>query len=85
MASIQDFLARAVDQGRGVAAADLVLKGGSIFDLVTGAVVKSDVAVCGDRIVGVRGDYRGAREIDITGKIVVPGFIDTHLHVESSL
>jgi adenine deaminase len=80
-----DFLSRAIAQGRGLAEADVVLKGGRIFDLISGALVKSDVAVCGDRVVGVQGDYRGAREFDISGKIVVPGFIDTHLHVESSL
>jgi adenine deaminase len=80
-----EFLSRAIAQGRGLANADIVLKGGRIFDLVSGALVESDVAICGDRIVGVQGDYRGAREFDISGKIVVPGFIDTHLHVESSL
>ena len=79
------FLDRAIAQGRGERQADLVLKGGRVFDLVLGELVKSDVAICGDRIVGVLGDYRGAREIDVRGKIVVPGFIDTHLHVESSL
>jgi adenine deaminase len=79
------FLSRAIAQGRGLAEADIVLKGGRIFDLISGELVKSDVAICGDRIVGVQGDYRGAREFDISGKIVVPGFIDTHLHVESSL
>ena len=79
------FLSRAIEQGRGLAAADLVLKGGRIFDLVRGELIKSDVAVTGDRIVGTHGEYRGLREIDITGRIVVPGFIDTHLHVESSL
>jgi adenine deaminase len=80
-----EFLSRAIAQGRGLANADIVLKGGRIFDLVSGALVESDVAICGDRIVGVQGDYRGAREFDISGEIVVPGFIDTHLHVESSL
>ena len=79
------YLSRAIEQGRGLEAADLVLKGGRIFDLVSGELVKSDVAICGDRIVGTMSDYRGAREIDVAGKIVVPGFIDTHLHVESSL
>ena len=79
------FLARAVAQGRGLEAADLVLKGGRVFDLVSGELVASDVAICGDRIVGVRGEYRGRREIDVAGRIVVPGFIDTHCHVESSL
>ena len=79
------YLARAIEQGRGLAQADLVLKGGRIFDLVTGALTPSDVAISNDRIVGTHGDYRGAVEIDVAGKVIVPGFIDTHLHVESSL
>ena len=79
------FLARAIDQSLGNAVADLVIKGGRVFNLVTGALEARDVAVCGDRIVGVESGYRGAREIDAAGKIVVPGFIDTHCHVESSL
>ena len=74
-----------IDQGRGVAPADLVLKGGRVFDLVTGDLVESDVAICGDTIVGVFGSYQGRREIDVSGRVLVPGFIDTHLHVESSL
>ncbi|MFZ1964492.1 MAG: adenine deaminase [Roseiarcus sp.] len=79
------YLHRAIEQGRGLARADLVLKGGRIFDLVTGELTRSDVAIANDRIVGTHGDYRGAVEIDVTGRIVVPGFIDAHLHVESSL
>ncbi len=79
------YLARAVEQGRGLARADLVLKGGRVFDLVTGELTRSDVAIAGDRIVGTQGDYHGAVEVDVSGRIVVPGFIDTHLHVESSL
>ncbi len=78
-------IARAVDQGRGSAPADLVVKHGRFLDLVTGELVASDIAVCRDRIVGTFDSYTGVREIDIRGKIVVPGFIDTHLHVESSL
>ena len=74
-----------IDQAAGREPADIVLKNGSFFDLVTGEIVKSDIAICGDRIVGTYADYRGKREIDISGKIVVPGFIDTHLHIESSL
>lgn len=74
-----------IDQAVGRERADLVLKGGRFFDLVTGELVASDIAVCGDRIVGTCGTYEGGHEIDITGKIVTPGFIDTHLHIESSL
>ena len=76
------FLRRAIEQGQGLAQADVVLKGGRIFDLVGGELIKSDVAICNDRIVGTMGEYRGAREIDVRGKVIVPGFIDTHCHVE---
>ncbi|OWO95415.1 adenine deaminase [Rhizobium esperanzae] len=78
-------LERLIDQGVGRIPADIVLKGGSFFDLVTGEIVRSDIAIGADRIVGTSGDYRGETEIDISGRTVVPGFIDTHLHIESSL
>ncbi len=78
-------LERLIDQGTGRTPADIVLKGGRFFDLVTGELVRSDIAISGDTIVGTCGDYNGKAEIDISGKIVVPGFIDTHLHIESSL
>jgi len=78
-------LERLIDQGVGRVPADIVLRGGRFFDLVTGDLVQSDIAIGGDRIVGTYGDYEGETEIDISGRIVVPGFIDTHLHIESSL
>ncbi|MDQ0470865.1 adenine deaminase [Labrys wisconsinensis] len=78
-------LSRMIAQGRGGEPADLVVKGARLLDLITGALVETDIAVCGDRIVGTYGEYRGRREIDARGLIAVPGFIDTHLHVESSL
>ncbi|CCM76547.1 adenine deaminase [Rhizobium mesoamericanum] len=78
-------LERLIDQGTGRLPADIVLKGGRFFDLVTGELVASDVAISQDRVVGTCGNYAGETEIDISGKIVVPGFIDTHLHIESSL
>lgn len=77
-------LERLIDQGRGVEPADLVLKGGRVFDLITGELIQTDVALCGDTIAGVFGDYVGRVEIDCSGQILVPGFIDTHLHIESS-
>ncbi|MCJ8238489.1 adenine deaminase [Peteryoungia algae] len=78
-------LTRRIDQGTGREPADIVLKGGRFFDLVTGELVTSDIAISGETIIGTIEDYEGREVIDITDKIVVPGFIDTHLHIESSL
>lgn len=78
-------LARRIAQGRGDEPADLVIRGARLLDLVTGAVVESDIAICGDVIVGTHSRYEGRSEHDARGLIAVPGFIDTHLHVESSL
>lgn len=80
-----DDLARMIAQGRGREPADLVIKNVTLLDIVTGRLSRTDIAVCGDRIVGTHGDYSGTREIDARGLVAVPGFIDTHLHVESSL
>ncbi|MBS7542187.1 adenine deaminase [Ancylobacter oerskovii] len=81
----RDEIARFIDQGRGIVPADLVIKGVRLLDVVTGAITPTDIAVCGDRIVGTHATYEGATEIDGAGLFAVPGFIDTHLHVESSL
>lgn len=78
-------IARFIDAGRGVAPADLVVKNVRLLDVITGAVTLTDIAMVGDRIVGTHETYAGEREIDGTGLFAVPGFIDTHLHVESSL
>ncbi|MGB0607071.1 MAG: adenine deaminase [Paracoccaceae bacterium] len=74
-----------IEQGRGDESADLVLTGGRIFDLVTGTFIAGDIAICGDTIVGIADHYQGREMIDVSGLILVPGFIDTHLHIESSL
>ncbi len=78
-------LSHLIATGRGEVPADIVLRGGRVFDLITGDLVASDVAITGETIVGVFGDYDGTCVIDVTGQIIVPGFIDTHLHIESSL
>ena len=71
--------------GRGDVPADLVLRGGRVFDLVTGALSEGDVAIADGVIVGTEAAYDGREVVDVSGLILVPGFIDTHLHVESSL
>lgn len=64
--------------------ADVVLKNGKVLNVFTEEVITADVAICGDTIVGV-GDYEGEREIDCTGKYLVPGFLDAHMHIESGM
>lgn len=78
-------LERRIDQAAGRVPADLVITGGAVFDVITGDVITGDVAICGDMIVGIGETYQGVEVIDATGLTLVPGFIDTHLHVESSL
>lgn len=77
-------LASLIDQAHGRAPADLVLLGGRVLDTVTGALLDGDVAICGNTIAGTCDRYEGRKVIDVTGKFLVPGFIDTHLHIESS-
>lgn len=78
-------LARRIAQGRGDEPADLVIRGARLLDLVSGELVETDIALCGDSIVGTHGRYEGKAVFDAGGLVAVPGFIDTHLHVESSL
>ena len=84
MTLAQDRLARRIDQALGRDKADLVIKGGRLLNVITGEIEKSDIAICDDRIVGVHEDYAGVTEIDGRDLIAVPGFIDTHVHVEST-
>jgi adenine deaminase len=83
--SKQDLIRR-IDQARGAARADLVVKNVRMLNVVTGEIDRTDIAICGDRIVGTYDlDYRGETEIDGRDLIAVPGFIDTHVHPESTL
>ncbi len=63
--------------------ATLVLKNATYLDVFTGTLKKGDIAIADDRIVGI-GEYEGEREIDCKNRIVLPGYIDGHVHIESS-
>ncbi len=69
---------------RGIQKADLVLKNANIINVFTEAIESGDIAICGDTIVGI-GEYEGVQELDCTGLFVTPGFIDGHIHLESSM
>ncbi|MDQ6742572.1 MAG: adenine deaminase [Candidatus Dormibacteraeota bacterium] len=68
---------------RGDQAADVVLKGGHVFSVFTREWLDVDVAIRDGHVVGL-GAYEGEREVDVSGAYVVPGFIDGHVHLESS-
>ena len=70
---------------RGEAPADTLLRGGEVFDVVTGAWIAGDVAIFQGIIAGIGADYEAHEIVDVSGLTLVPGFVDTHLHVESSL
>ena len=73
-----------IDTAMGRADADIILKNGNIIDVFTGKTIKGDVAVKNGYICGV-GEYSGKNELDINGRYIMPGFIDTHVHIESSM
>jgi adenine deaminase len=65
--------------------ADLLLRGGSIVNVFTRSVERANVAIAGGRVAGV-GDYTEAeRVVDVAGALLAPGFIDAHMHVESTM
>ena len=76
-------LKRLIDTAAGRVAPDLAIRGCKVVDVYSGIVSEGDIAVCGGIIAGV-GSYRGNEEIDGTGLYAAPGFIDSHIHIESS-
>ncbi|MGL5328597.1 MAG: amidohydrolase family protein, partial [Peptostreptococcaceae bacterium] len=62
----------------------LVLKNANIVNVFSHEIIKGDVAINDDFIVGI-GNYDGYENIDLNGKYIVPGFIDSHVHIESSM
>ncbi len=64
--------------------ADLVLKNASFVNVFSNEMTKGDIAIADGRIAGI-GDYCGREEVDASGRIVMPGFIDAHMHWESTV
>lgn len=77
-------LKRLIDVAAGRVPADLVLKNAQVVDVYQAEILQGDVAIVDGRIAGVGEGYQGAESIDLQGKFVAPGFIDPHIHVESS-
>ena len=73
-----------IDVAAGRKKADLVLKNATYVNVFSGELETEDIAVTHGLVVGL-GNYEGITEVDMTGKIVLPGFVDAHIHLESSL
>ena len=78
-------LQRRIDAAQGRIPCDLVLKNARYLDVFSCVFREGDLGIIDGTIVGLEPGLRGAREIDLRGRHVVPGFIDAHVHVESSL
>jgi adenine deaminase len=76
-------LRRRIAVARGDEPADLVLTGGRVLSVFTGEFLETDVAIAGQHVAGL-GRYEGSDVVDVSGLILLPGFIDGHMHIEST-
>ena len=78
-----DEMKRAADIAAGRIKADVVLKNARYLDVFNARLCEGDIALCGGLIAGI-GSYEGEKEYDFSGKVVLPGLIDSHMHIEST-
>ena len=79
----QGKMKKRIDVAAGRIPADLVIKNAKVIDVYSGTIVEGDIAMSDDTIAGV-GHYEGLKVIDAKGRYAAPGFIDSHIHIESS-
>ena len=77
----EEFIAVALGESK----ADLVIKNARVVNVLTEEIYESEVAIVKGRIAGVGKNYEGEKEIDLKGAYLTPGFIDGHVHIESSM
>ena len=78
-------LADVIRMARGDEPADLVLRNAQLVNVFSGEIEATDIAIGGEQIVGLGRGYEARQTIDLGGAYVAPGFIDAHVHVESSM
>ena len=79
----KEYLKKRIDTAAGRRPADLVIKNAKVIDVYGGSIIEGDIAISDGCIVGV-GKYEGEIIHDAKGKFAAPGFIDSHIHIESS-
>ena len=77
-------IAEIIKFAHGEERADLLLRNARVVNVFSHEIIETNVAIAGDRIVGL-GDYQAGEAIDLKGRYVCPGFIDGHVHIESSM
>ena len=80
----KEQLKNLIKKAKGKEKSEVVLKNVNLINVFTKEIIKTNVAIDDGRIVGI-GDYSGIEEIDLEGKYLSPGFIDSHVHIESSM
>jgi len=83
--SSRPTLEKIIRYGRGEEIADLLLKNGKVVNVFTAEIIQTDIAVAEGTIIGLGEGYDAVNSIDLSGKYVCPGFIDGHLHIESTM
>ena len=77
--------ARLAAVARGDEAADLVLRGARVLNVFTSELERVDVAIADGRIAGLDDGYEGRASEDVSGRVLLPGLMDAHIHLESTL
>ncbi len=84
-------LSKIIKYARGDIPVDILLKNGKIINVFSGEIYDGDIAISGSRIVGIAAPSRNLKEyqakevVDLRGRYISPGFIDSHVHIESSM
>ncbi len=79
----KEVVKKIIEVASGRLEADLVIKNARVVDVYSGIITDGDVAICDNFIAGV-GEYSGSNEFDAKGRYLTPGFIDSHIHIESA-
>lgn len=80
-----DYFKDLVAAARGDIFPDLVIKNVKVVNVFTCEIVETEVAIYGDRIAGLDSGYEGRNVLDAEGSYIVPGFIESHFHIESTM
>lgn len=84
MNKYKEFLKKNIAVSSGLKKADLVLKNAGIVNVFSEEISIADLAISNGIIAGI-GSYEGTKEVNLNGKYIAPGFIDAHMHIESSM